>query len=263
MNKLRTKEKFYSAYNDGFKEKAKKMIKSNPQCYNCGFDFKGVLTVAHLDQNTKNDDNSNIRILCQSCHIKFDQPFHIFSMQTKTTKTDNSHFEIKVQMRIDSLPNKEEINVLEAFAGDSRIWNEVKKRTDKKINILKIEMKDNKKGVYLKGDNMKFIPLFDFDKFDVLDFDAYGSPYNQLNVVFLKNFRGPVHCTFIQSGMGSLNKKMLVELGYSEAMQKKIKSIFNRNGMQKMQDYLYLHGVKWIKGYFYDRKNYFWFCLDK
>jgi len=119
------------------------------------------------------------------------------------------------------------------------------------------------KDMIVLGDNMKFIPLFDFDKFDVLDFDAYGSPYNQLNVVFLKNFRGPVHCTFIQSGMGSLNKKMLIELGYSEAMQKKIKSIFNKNGMQKMQDYLSLHGVKWIKGYFYDRKNYFWFCLDK
>lgn len=260
-NNRRTKKGFYNNYNDGFKEKAKRLILKRKQCDFCGENYKGVLTVSHVDQNSKNDSEDNLKVLCQSCHIKLDQPYHIFSMQTKKKQTDNSYFEPKVLLRLESLDyvKKNEVNILEAFAGDGKIWNEVQKRTNKKIHILKIDMKDNKKGVYLKGDNMKFIPLFDFEKYDIIDLDAYGSPYNQLNVCFLKKFKGPIHCTFIQSGMGGLNKKMLIELGYSEEMQKKIKSIFNKNGIEKMKNYLSLHGVKKITGYFYDRKNYFYF----
>lgn len=33
-----------------------------------------VLTVAHLDQNPANNDDSNLRALCQRCHNRVDQP---------------------------------------------------------------------------------------------------------------------------------------------------------------------------------------------
>lgn len=263
MSKARIRGDIYRYYNEGFKERARQMVLDIGECQSCGKDYKGVLTVAHVDQNHKNDSPENLKVLCQSCHIRLDHPFVIFSMSTKKKQTDNSFFEEKVSLRIDSLAEiqKKEINVLEAFAGDGYIWKEVQRRTNKKVNILKIDVKDGKKGVYLKGDNMKFLPLFDFSEFDIIDLDAYGSPYNQLKVVFLKEFKGIVHCTFIQSGNGQLHKGMLFELGYTENMISKIKSVFNSNGLQKMKDYLSLHGIRQIHGYFLDRKNYFWFKL--
>lgn len=32
-----------------------------------------VLTIAHLDQRPENNDESNLRALCQRCHLRFDQ----------------------------------------------------------------------------------------------------------------------------------------------------------------------------------------------
>lgn len=38
---------------------------------------KVVLTVAHLDQDPTNNDYSNLKALCQRCHLKHDQKQHI------------------------------------------------------------------------------------------------------------------------------------------------------------------------------------------
>lgn len=65
--------------------------------------------------------------------------------------------------------------------------------------------------------------------------------------------------TAIQSVMGQLPKKMLYKLGYQQCMVDKIPSLFNRNGIDKLKNYLYLYGIKTISGYFIDRKNYFYF----
>lgn len=36
-----------------------------------------ILTVAHLDHNTQNNDYSNLKALCQKCHLQYDLAFHI------------------------------------------------------------------------------------------------------------------------------------------------------------------------------------------
>ena len=36
-----------------------------------------VLTIAHLDQNIKNNDPENLKALCQKCHFTWDRPFHL------------------------------------------------------------------------------------------------------------------------------------------------------------------------------------------
>lgn len=258
----RTKEGFYEAYPKYFQDFAKQYVKSIGKCEFEDDSCKGILTLAHLDQITTNNEISNLKVLCQSHHIRLDQPFHLFSMGTNK-KTDNSYTAEKVQLRLDSicLIDKKEINVLEAYAGDGVIWKKVQEQSDKIINILKIEMKDNKKGVYLKGSNEKFLPLFDFSNYDVIDLDAYGVPFNQLEAVFLKKFNGIVHCTYIQSGMGGLPHGMLIKLGFPKQMIKKCGTLFSKNGMQKMKDYLWLNNVKNITGYYFDRKNYFYFNL--
>jgi len=36
-----------------------------------------ILTVAHLDRNSKNDDRKNLAALCQRCHLRYDIRQHI------------------------------------------------------------------------------------------------------------------------------------------------------------------------------------------
>lgn len=260
----RTKKNFYNPYPKYFKDFAREYVKNIGFCEFKDKSCKGILTLAHLDQDPNNNEINNLKVLCQSHHIRLDQPFHLFSMNTPKKQTDNSYTDEKVKLRVDSLLliDKEEINVLEAYAGDGVIWKLVQQQTDKKINILKIDMKENKKGVYLKGNNEKFLPLFDFSNYDIIDLDAYGVPFNQLEVVFLKKFKGVVHCTFIQSGMGGLPNGMLFKLGYTKEMLKKIRTIFSKNGLLKMQQYLAFNDVKETYGYYFYRKNYFYFKLQ-
>lgn len=180
----------------------------------------------------------------------------------RTKKTDNSFLWEKIDLRLETVNQieKKTINILEAFSGDGLIWDEVKKQTDKKINILRIDIK-NKKGSYLKGDNVKFLPSLDLSKFDIIDLDSYGVPYPQLKILFDMKYKGIIHVTFIQSMFGSLPKRFLYELGFTKEMIDKIPSLFNQNGMGKMKDYLSGKGVRKIKGYFIDRKNYFYFKI--
>lgn len=260
-NKHRTKKGFYEIYPKWFKDFARELIKEKKECEFKDETCRGRLTVAHIDQNPVNNDLSNLKVLCQSHHIRLDQPFHVFSM---SKKTDNSHLIEKIELRLESLSfiKKSNINILEAYSGDGKIWKEVQKQTKKNLNILKIEVKDNKKGIYLKGDNAKFMPLFNFENYDIIDLDAYGVPYQQLKAIFQKQFKGIVHVTFIQSGMGSLPNGLLKDIGYTESMIKKCRTLFSKNGMEKMQNFLYQNNVRQITGYFIDRKNYFYFKND-
>ena len=45
-----------------------------------------VLTKAHLDHNIKNNDLSNLKALCQKCHLDYDKNFHVENRR----KTQNS-----------------------------------------------------------------------------------------------------------------------------------------------------------------------------
>jgi hypothetical protein len=176
-------------------------------------------------------------------------------------KTDNSYFNEKVQLRIDSLPNKDEIFVLDCFAGTGRIWKQVKKISGKNIQVLSIEKEQGKNKTALVGSNLKYLNVLDLDKFDIIDLDAYGIPYAQLNIIFKRRYHGIIHVTAIQSGMGQLPKGLIEDIGYTPEMIKKIKSIFNTKGIEKLKNYLYLHSIQSIEGYFIDRKNYFYFTI--
>lgn len=74
----RTKEGFYEAYPKYFQDFEKQYVKSIGKCEFEDETCKGILTLAHLDQITTNNDISNLKVLCQSHHIRLDQPFHYF-----------------------------------------------------------------------------------------------------------------------------------------------------------------------------------------
>lgn len=116
-------------------------------------------------------------------------------------QTDNSCLEEKIILRLNSLEKiaKDTVNVLECFGGDGVIWGEVKQRTTKKINTLRIDLKEDKKGIYLKGNNLKYLASLDLKTFDIVDLDAYGSPFQQLQIIF-KPGRGALHIYTVRDG---------------------------------------------------------------
>jgi len=179
-------------------------------------------------------------------------------------KTNNSLslIEKKILLRLESLPDKDEIKILEAFGGEGIIWNEVKKRTDKKIKILSIDKNDYKK-VNLKGDNIKFLKSIDLDVFDIIDLDSWGSPSNQLDVLKVKKYKGIIHCTFIQTMMGKVNNNILLSNGYTLNMINKCPTLFNKNGIYKLLNFISINfGVSLFRIVTNNNKNYFYFIVS-
>jgi len=168
-----------------------------------------------------------------------------------SARTDSSFFETKVKLRLDNLP-KAPVNVLDCFAGSGRIWRTIRKRLGRAdVNVLSIDQKKNASGVYLAGDNVKFLAALDLGKFNVIDLDAWGVPFEQLEVIFAARPRpqAVVFVTFIQSVFGRLPAAMLEKIGYSRAMLAKCPTLFNRHGLEKFKGYLAQNGVEKICRY--------------
>lgn len=81
----------------------------------------------------------------------------------------------------------------------------------------------------------------------MIDLDAYGVPYEQLKVVFERAKDVRVFVTFTQTWQGGLPHQMMMELGYSEAMLKKSRTIFQREALEKFKLWLAKQGVERIK----------------
>lgn len=183
------------------------------------------------------------------------------SSQAIKTNNDLSLINAKIQLRINSIEHlKGQIKVLELFGGEGILWSKVKKLTGKNILVLGID-KNKYKRFQLQGDNLKFIDSLNLHEFDVIDADSWGSPFYQVDKIFQKNYKGIVHCTFIQTMMGALPNGMLLKLGYTEKMFLKIKSVFYKNGIQKFKNYLAQNGVEQINICTYNKKNYLYFTL--
>lgn len=185
-------------------------------------------------------------------------------MSKAATKTNNDHamLQDKIDLRIQSIQHLEEVNVLELFGGEGVLWAEVIKQTGKKINILSID-KNKYRRLQLQGDNMKFIESLDLSIFDLIDIDAWGSPYKQLDMILNKGFTGIVHCTFIQTMMGAISKDLLLSLGYTCEMVDKIPTLFGKNGIDKFKTYLANRGVKEIFIAQKNKKNYLYFIFGQ
>lgn len=175
--------------------------------------------------------------------------------------TNNSYLDDKIKLRLENLPDKNSINVLDCYRGSSEIWGRIKKLTKKQINVVGID-KENYSGLYLKGDNLKFLKTLDLNSFDIIDLDSYGIPYKQLELIFKKKYKGYVFVTFIQSQFGRLNNKLLFRLGYTQNMVNKIPTLFSKNGYEKFKSYLKICGICRIKSLNYNNKHYLFFKIN-
>lgn len=169
-------------------------------------------------------------------------------MSRDQTKTDHSHFDEKLKLRIENLPKSNPLKVLDLFSGNGQLWEEIQKRTGREILTLRIDKEKGKRGIYLMGDNRKF--KLDFAQFDIVDLDAYGIPFYQLERVLSGPSRPKrIFITFIQSQFGRIPRGMLQALGYSDAMVKKIPTLFDKEGREKLLRYLAGKGIKSCKVY--------------
>ena len=148
------------------------------------------------------------------------------------------------------------INILDLYGGEGKIWSEIKIRTGWNMNVLRMDLKPDRTGVYLKGDNLKFLSKINLNDFHVIDCDAYGVPYKQVKQIFQKNFKGIIFITYIQSMFGKLPTAMLNELGYTKTMIQKIPTLFNINGIEKFKAWLSLYGITVINIISFNRKHY-------
>ena len=169
-----------------------------------------------------------------------------------TTKTDNSFFETKVRLRSENLPKKTTIEVLDCFAGTGAIWRRVRDVVqDRKILVLSMDKKNVSGRLGLVGDNVKFLASMDLRRFDVIDLDAYGSPFAQLKLILAKPLKPGmvIFATFIQSIMGILPHQLLGDLGYTRMMVAKMPTLFCRHGRAKLLAWLGNRGIKSVKIY--------------
>ena len=178
-------------------------------------------------------------------------------------QTDNSFLGDKIALRLNNIPDKKNLRVIDAYSGKGTIWANIKKKYAGDISITRMDLKQNASDdFYFVGDNVKFLGGMDLSKYDVIDLDAYGVPYEQLKIIFNKKFKGICFVTFIQSLMGGLPKDFLVDLGYTREMIDKCPTLFAKAGLEKFKSWLALNGVKSIKIRKHGRKNYLFFEIS-
>jgi hypothetical protein len=152
------------------------------------------------------------------------------------------------------------MKILDCFSANGVIWENICDKTE--ISVLRIEKRKSAKGIYLIGDNLKYLASLDLAQFDCIDLDAFGVPYKQLEIIFPKIKSGCViFCTFIQSVFGVLPTAMLCKLGYTLSMIRSIPTLFYASGFEKFCNYLSLNGVKSVK--YYQKHNKYYLVFVK
>ena len=176
--------------------------------------------------------------------------------------TDNSYLSDKVFLRLNNLPDKKNITVLDCYQGRGLIWAWVKALSQKNIRTIGIEKRNL--GFALPGDNIDYLASLDLSLFDAIDLDAYGVPFDQLDYVFSEGYQGIIYVTFIQSIFGGLPNKLYENLGYPPEMYTKAKTMFSKHGFAKFCQYLAMRGVKKISYRSHKRKYYLAFnCAEE
>lgn len=159
-------------------------------------------------------------------------------------KTHSSHFADKLNLRVEALEGMDTPNVLDAFSANGDLWRNVAKAHP--CLVTRIEKEKGRKGIYLKGDNVKWMAAMDLTKFDVIDLDAYGSPLLNIEEVFKQRFKGTVIVTWI-FGMAGTNRQIYEAIGISEQMVAMAPTMFADLSMDAVFSYLEKKGIQRLR----------------
>lgn len=181
----------------------------------------------------------------------------------------NTHLAEKIELRVSAVNEitATGIKVLDAFHAEGDLWKAVAKETDKSIMITGIEIDKTKKSseFVIYGDNKKILSAINLSIYDLIDLDAYTSPYEQMKAIHKNPTLRPgtvIVYTKIMNGM--LFSKKLIEEIIPKAMIKKIPMYFGKFRDDAFYSFLNKLGVEEVKGYKIDdtmKKEYCYYAV--
>ncbi len=184
----------------------------------------------------------------------------------KKLKTDNSYLYGKIALRKNAIEQLKKIKVLDCFGGKGIIWEKIKSINKKQcIEVISIEIEKGKNKKAIEGNNLKLLPSLDLKEFNVIDVDAYGSPFKQLDIILNNRTlkQGTIiFVTDIQTMQGAVPHKLLLQDNITRKMIKKIPSLFYKKSFEIMKSYLNKKGITKIDIYRPEkRKKYYTFTI--
>jgi hypothetical protein len=114
---------------------------------------------------------------------------------TKATNNKKEYTSLKTMLRLDALSKFDVNYVLDCFAGESVIWNNVSKHTDIQFKRFKIDANE-KFDVDYNGNALTYLKNNDIHKYNIIDIDTWGSPVKYLEEIFNKKYKGTIICTY-------------------------------------------------------------------
>lgn len=176
-------------------------------------------------------------------------------------KKHSSHFEEKIAIRLEAVKNLDQINVLDCFHASGDIW----KRMEQYVSINKFlgieknkRLKSTKEVIH--DNNLKVLKHINIDNYNVIDLDAYGSPLEQMEIIFKRSEKSKIiiytFCFYALSGIPLL-------MSEAPRIQERCKTIMNQYFEEMFSSYLKKHGItewyditftgniKKMYGYFY------------
>ena len=162
-------------------------------------------------------------------------------------KNDNSHLKNKISLRIENLPDKTSLKILDCFHGEGLIWKKITETVKtKKIVINKVDIKE--KGDSLKINIYKILPTLTLSEYDIIDIDCYGSPFSALDMIFKNKTFSPktttIFYTNISVFLGGIKKELIFQSGISAKMYKKIPFLCLKYRIPFFDSFLYSAGYK-------------------
>lgn len=161
------------------------------------------------------------------------------------------------------------VRVLDAFHAKGELWEAVAKKTDKLITVTGIEIDQTKKssGFVIYGNNKKILSVIDLSIYDIIDLDAYTSPYEQIKAIH-KNptLRSDTIVIYTKIMNGMLFSKKLIEEIIPRAMIKKIPMHFGKFRDDAFYSFLNKLGIQVVCGYKFDdtmRKEYCYYRVPR
>lgn len=160
--------------------------------------------------------------------------------------TDNDGLEAKIALRKRATQGlKEPLRVLDLFAGENKIWANFDCERYYGIEAEK------GKGRNLHADNRNIIPLLNLAAFNVIDCDAYGTPYDQISLLFgnptLKSGTVIIY-TCITGTLNRLSVKMIGDFNLQEQYAHS-RVLFNPYASEMFHAMLHDHGVEKVSCY--------------
>lgn len=160
--------------------------------------------------------------------------------------TDNDGIDQKVMLRRQAVKSiREPLRVLDLFAGENKIWKCI--GTDRYYGIEA----EKGKGRNLHADNRAIIPHLDLSAFNVIDCDAYGTPYDQIKLLFdngtMKSGTVVIY-TCITGTLNRLSVKMIKDYGLEDEYRRS-RVLYNPYAAEMFHAMLYRYGIRSVTAY--------------